>query len=322
MEYVQKSFGQGNTLVYAWFAAMHTRVDIALWTNDNHNKQERSNDSPSDLSHSVFLPTIVANIQQEVKRVETFANRFDPDSELSRINRMAFEQPVTVSEELFALLTECMTYTPLTLGYFDITINSFNGFKQGIHNITTDPLNRTIRFLHPDVQLDLSGYIKGYVLRAIRNMLEQEGISNALVNMGNSSILALGNHPHGEGWKISLPVPASTDKTTLLNTPASFGETKASKEPGTSGEAYETNDFLLLNECLSTSGNRPDRPWPVLNPSTHEATQRSAPVSARTTDPALGEVLSTALYLAEEEDYLYLNQIVMGTGGPLKSVLT
>lgn len=278
MEYVQKSFDEGHTLVYAWFSAMHTRVDIALWTNENHSKQERSNDSHSDVSQSDYLPSIVANIQQEVKRVEAFANRFDPDSELSLINRMAFEHPVTVSEELFALLTECMAYTPLTLGYFDITINSSNGFKDGIRNIITDEAQHTIRFLHPDVQLDLSGYIKGYVLRAIRNMLKQEGISNALINMGNSSILALGNHPHGEGWKISLPRPAST------------------------GETNETNDFLLHNECLTTSGNRPGNQWPVLNPLTREATQRSAPVSVRTTDPALGEVLSTALFLADEKN--------------------
>jgi len=278
MEYVQKSFGEGHTLVYAWFSAMHTRVDIALWTNENHSKQEHSNDSHSDVSQSDYLPSIVANIQQEVKRVEAFANRFDPDSELSLINRMAFEHPVTVSEELFALLTECMAYTPLTLGYFDITINSSNGFKDGIRNIITDEAQHTIRFLHPDVQLDLSGYIKGYVLRAIRNMLKQEGIINALINMGNSSILAMGNHPHGEGWKISILRPAST------------------------GETNETNDFLLYNECLTTSGNRPGNQWPVLNPLTREATQRSAPVSVRTTDPALGEVLSTALYLADEKN--------------------
>lgn len=278
MEYVQKTFGQGNTLVYSWFAAMHTRVDIALWISKNHSKQEYSNDSPSDVSQSDFLPSILTNIQKEVKRVEAFANRFEPDSELSLINKMAYIQQVSVSEELFALLSECLAYSPLTLGYFDITINSFNGFKQGIHNITTDPVNRTIRFLHPDVQLDLSGFIKGYVLCGIREMLTQEGISNALVNMGNSSILAMGNHPHGEGWKISLPETPSTD------------------------EANETNDFILLNECLTTSGNHPGNQWPVLNPSTREAPQRSAPVSVRTTDPALGEVLSTALYLADEND--------------------
>lgn len=35
--------------------------------------------------------------------------------------------------------------------------------------------------------------------------------------MGNSSVLALGNHPVGTGWKVSFDDQASTTKTIKLN---------------------------------------------------------------------------------------------------------
>ncbi len=66
----------------------------------------------------------------------------------------------------------------------------------------------------------LSTYLvssKGYALETIKSILNECVIENALINMGNSSVLALGNHPVGTGWKV--------------------------------------NNILLHNECLTTSGN-------------------------------------------------------------------
>ena len=40
----------------------------------------------------------------------------------------------------------------------------------------------------------MSGFLKGYALETIRGILNEALIENALINMGNSSILALGNH--------------------------------------------------------------------------------------------------------------------------------
>jgi thiamine biosynthesis lipoprotein len=83
------------------------------------------------------------------------------------------------------------------------------------------------------------------------------------------SILAIGNHPHGKGWKISSP------------------------------ETHLTNDVLLFNECLTTSGNRNHPKWPIVNPKTGECQTKRESVSVVTDDPAVGEVLSTTLYVME-----------------------
>ena len=264
MDYVLKEFDGNKTLLYAWFSAMFTRVDVLMWSRNGGDE----------------LVIIAEKIKKELHRVELIANRFDEESEISRINTTAFKYPYKVSSELFQVLADCLTYHTSTLGYFDITVNSINGFTKGIAHIVLDHVTDTIRLLHPDVRIDLSGYIKGYVLRAVRNLLLQEEINNTLVNLGNSSVLALGSHPNGEGWKISL------------------------------SELTVTKECVLHNQCLTTSGNKENTSWPIVQPLTHKVIACHQPVSVITDDPAIGEVLSTALYIAsDEEKQLILNQL-------------
>ena len=135
-----------------------------------------------------------------------------------------------------------------------------------------DNSNNTIWFLHADVKLDLSGFIKGYVLRAIRRMIFEENIHNGLINMGNSSVLAIGNHPHGQGWKVSI-----------------------------SGNEHG-NEYVLFNQCLTTSGNKEQTKWPIKKPQTLKEIVSATSLSVITDDPAVGEVLSIALYIANKID--------------------
>jgi thiamine biosynthesis lipoprotein len=189
MQYREKLFDDSKKLLYAWFSAMFTRIDIMLLTdNSGHD-----------------LKKLAEKIQTEIERVEMITSRFDKNSEISWINNSAYGNSCKISPELFHIIDECLMYNSKTLGYFDITVNSINGFTKGITNIQLNQRDKTLRFLHPDLKLDLSGFIKGYVLRAIRNLIQADNINNALINIGNSSILALGNHPNGSGWKISLP---------------------------------------------------------------------------------------------------------------------
>lgn len=255
MQYSEKQLTENRKLLYAWFSAMFTRIDVLICADASRND----------------LVEIDQKIENEIFRIESFSNRFDESSELSRINSNAFTEETTVSDELFKIIEECLLYNQKTEGCFDITVNSFNDFRSGSANISLNVEKKTIKFLHSDVQLDLSGFIKGYSLRSVRKILMNEHIDNALVNVGNSSIMAMGNHPHGKGWKISSP------------------------------ETHLNNDVLLFNECLTTSGNRNQPKWPIVNPITGELITKSESVSVVSDDPAVGEVLSTALYVMEPD---------------------
>lgn len=231
---------------------MFTRVDIAIY--DDKDSEE--------------LVRIVERVEAEISRIEGFANRFDKNSELSFINENAFNNELTVSSELFEIITECQRYNKQTLGYFDITVNSGNDFRDGAKALFLNKENLSVQFLHPDVRIDLSGFIKGYALRSVMEILINENIENSLINIGNSSVFAKGNHPWGKGWKVSIP------------------DTKT--------------ECVLYDECLTTSGNKEHTKWLVLNPLTGNAPAKQV-VSVITADPAIGEVLSTVAYVAGKE---------------------
>jgi thiamine biosynthesis lipoprotein len=252
MQYTQKTLQGNKKLFYAWFSAMFTRVDIAFY----------------DDNSSENLVRIVERIESEISKIEAFANRFDPNSELSSVNENAFNKELTVSAELFEILTECLDYNTKTFGYFDNTVNSQNGFRNGAKAVLLNEKNISVSFLHPDVRIDLSGFIKGYALRSVMEILITENIENALISIGNSSVFAKGNHPFGRGWKVAVP--------------------------------DTTNECVLYNECLTTSGNKEHTKWCVLNPITGDVPMKQA-VSVITADPAVGEVLSTVAYIAENE---------------------
>jgi thiamine biosynthesis lipoprotein len=255
MQSSQKILSDNKQLFYAWFSAMFTRVDMVFCT---------------DASRT-DLKDIAQDINYQITRIEAFANRFDEKSELSKLNINAYKNEVQLSEELFSIITDCQEYNMQTSGLFDITVNSLNGFRGGAAAVQLNAERQSIRFLHPDVLLDLSGFIKGYALRTVRLTLENENINNALISMGNSSVLAIGNHPFGKGWKVSHP------------------------------EDETNTECVLFDECLTTSGNKANTTWPVLHPLTGKAVDAKKPVSVITADPAIGEVLSTALYVAEDD---------------------
>ena len=184
---------------YAWFEALHTRVDLLLL---------------APLSEAAFEAAEEA-VRRELLAVERMGNRFDPDSELSTAVRTAVSAgSATLSPELFGLLARCLQANRETDGLFDITVNS-PGFCPGlIRTIHLTPFadapGGTLTISHASLPsatggasagrdgsfvLDLSGILKGYALERLRSLLPTLGIHDALVNLGNSSILSLGHNP-------------------------------------------------------------------------------------------------------------------------------
>jgi len=252
MQFSHKKLPDGRNFLYAWFSAMFTRIDLIMITNACEHDLEK----------------IAKRVENEVVRIETFANVFNPESELSHINRLASTQEVVISKELMQILAECKSYNHKTLGYFDITAGSETYVLREKYFLNKE--KSTVKFAVANVKLDLSGLIKGYALRKVIEILNNEKIADALINVGNSSVGAKGNHPFGQGWKIQVP-----DTQT---------------------------ECVLRNECLTTSGNRQDTKWPVLMPDSGLPGTKSLAASVITTDGAEGEALSTAIYLAKENE--------------------
>jgi len=56
-----------------------------------------------------------------IKEIEDKANFFNPNSELSRINHLAVYQRVSISADLYSIVSASIKGSQLTDGYFDIT---------------------------------------------------------------------------------------------------------------------------------------------------------------------------------------------------------
>jgi thiamine biosynthesis lipoprotein len=237
-------------LLYSWFVAMHTRIDLLLY-----GKPEEE------------LRRMIAIVSEALHQLEAVANFFNPSSELAQLNAIAHLKPVSVSPELFGMLSLCRTYHDQTGGCFDIAIRSDNYQSDTFRSVVLDEANRTVYFDRQGLRIDLSGFVKGYALDKIKEILQHHGISNALVNIGNSSIMALGNHPNGEGWKITV---ASTGK-----------------------------EYLLNNECLTTSGNETSERKHIICPQTGKYMEGQGMVSVVTAGGAEGEALATAAFIGK-----------------------
>ena len=246
------------------------------------------------------LEALAGRVEQAVQWWEERLSRFREESDIARINREGADHPVVVDEKVFTVLEECDHYHRITEGLFDPAILSLQAFWQERDDpalpppedlprgrwkeVVLDPAERTVALRSPEAVLDPGAFGKGVALRAVRQILEEEGIQDALLSFGGSSILALGHHPHGPHWPVSIP--------DIFN------------------PAVNVYLFEMRDQALSTSGVSAQRlprgekeRLHVLNPLTGEPVRGWKSVSVQHTDPFTAEVLSTAFLAAEEGQY-------------------
>lgn len=170
-------------------AIMGTVVTVELWHEDDRQGEKQ-----------------VEAIMGEMHRIDALMSSYKPDSELSAINDGAASAPVTVSKELLALIERALEYSDITSGAFDITYASAgqhydyrNNSKPNqaqlqaalpaidFHHVQIDRSASTVTFLHPGVRIDLGGIAKGYAVDRGMDILQQAGITTALISAGGDT---------------------------------------------------------------------------------------------------------------------------------------
>jgi FAD:protein FMN transferase len=130
----------------------------------------------------------------EVTRIEGVLSRFDPASEVARVNREAHQHPVLVSYELLQILEICQSHWEKTSGFFDITASGVSrGENTNFKNLVLDFAARKVSFTNPKTRLDFGAFGKGYALDCAARVLKENGVQNALLHGGTSSVLAMGD---------------------------------------------------------------------------------------------------------------------------------
>ncbi|MDI6731206.1 MAG: FAD:protein FMN transferase [Candidatus Margulisbacteria bacterium] len=116
---------------------------------------------------------------EEIKRLEKLFNRFDPSSEVSRINR---GEKVVMSEDMRRILVLSEKMRQLTKGAFNVRYSG---------------------------KIDLGGIAKGYAVESARGRLVKKGAKSGIID-AHSSIAVFGPRT----WKVGIQDP--NDKNKLL----------------------------------------------------------------------------------------------------------
>lgn len=159
----------------------------------------------------------------EIDRLEQQLSRFVENSDISRINRAAAGERLTVSPDTMACLAVAKRIYDQTGGAFDVTVGAMvDLWRQGepaVEQIdkllqtrtgepfTLDETALSVTVLRANVGLDLGGVGKGYAVDCIAKVLRDWGIERAMIHGGSSSVRAMAAPAGKAGWPIALSNP-------------------------------------------------------------------------------------------------------------------
>lgn len=156
--------------------------------------------------------------EEALREIETWharLSRFEPGSVVAGINRARAGR---LDPETFGLLELCERVRVRSGGAFDITVGRAMerlGFhpsgtpdhsceSKGASGLRLDTSERTVT-LDADAALDLGGVAKGFALGRAAAVLLDNGVTDALIHGGTSSVVALGSPDNSsQGWPVAI----------------------------------------------------------------------------------------------------------------------
>lgn len=268
------------------FFAMNTRCDMVFICDDPE-----------------FAERVAGIVRSEIEQVEITISRFLPDSPVSRFNSMKADEQFYPGEVLWAMISDCLHFSKITEGAFDITsypvIRLWKDLEEGsvpddseIHNaflssgfdkLVLDEQAKSIRKIVDGVQLDFGAAGKGIAMDLIRDILGKQGIRQAFISFGESSILAAGTHPAGDSWPVGIVNPMDPEE--MLH-------------------VFKVVDGIVTTSGTVTrdSGGRLRQRKHIIDPRKGTAVSGNSIVSVKSSSGLLGEALSTAWFILSDEE--------------------
>ena len=172
-------------------------------------------------------------IDAALKQVNLEMSTYMPNSELSRFNQSTSTEPVEVSAGFARVVKESIRLWNLSEGKLDVSIGplvNLWGFgpeqrpetapsdeviamthkRVGLQNLTLEgnKLSKKI----PDLYIDLSTTAKGYGVDVVAEIIESNGFTNYLVEIGGEMRLKGFKHT-GELWAIAIEKPLTNERS-------------------------------------------------------------------------------------------------------------
>ncbi|HWP82910.1 MAG TPA: FAD:protein FMN transferase [Bacteroidota bacterium] len=183
--------------------------------------------------------TAMSSAFQELRRLDGLMSVYNPESQLSAVNRLAGRQMVPVDQSILDVIHHSRRFHEISGGVFDITVEplmriwGFRGRRSlvrpsereldearaavGFCQIEVDEKNRSVGLRHPNAALDFGGIAVGYAVDRVVTILKSAGIESAFINH-SGDVYALGAPNESDGWSVGLPDPLDPRRvaTTLV----------------------------------------------------------------------------------------------------------
>lgn len=195
---------------------LDTVVTITLYGTDN-----------SDLLTAPF---------EKIRELNDKFDAFSENSEIAQINAAAGKEKVTVSQETFDLIALGIEYGEKTQGALDITIGplvtlwnigekrtgtvpsaeDIESARQKVdyRKVQLDKENRTVYLEEEGMALNLGAVAKGYIGDRVKEMLTEEGVTSAIINLGGNVVL-LGGHTKRQPFQVGIENPLDTSSENI-----------------------------------------------------------------------------------------------------------
>ena len=178
---------------------------------------------------------IQLGVARVLDHIDKSMSTYNPDSELSKINKNRTTSWQPVSEDLYQVLDDAIKISNLTNGAFDITVGplvNLWGFgpeqkdkaipseqairsrlaNTGYQNLALRSDPRSVSKKLPGMYIDLSGIAKGYGVDKVAEFLEGMGFLNYLVDIGGE-VRVRGINPEGKPWQIGIERPVAGQRS-------------------------------------------------------------------------------------------------------------
>ncbi len=232
-------------------------------------------------------------------------NAYDGVKNLHYVNANAAAAPVKPEKELFELLKWLKSVQPQCGGRVNAALGaatelwkaasaasgappSREALSEASKHVDFDDVildydNETVYFRDPMLKLDVGAVGKGFAARAVSAALESEGIDSYILSIGGNITCGSAPKDGRDAWKVAVKSadPSKTDGEFLYLTNTSCA---------TSGDYYRAYEY---------NGQTYSH---IIDPETLSPADAVASVTAIHSDPAVADLLSTALFIAGEDE--------------------
>jgi thiamine biosynthesis lipoprotein len=197
-----------------------------------------SMDTAMQLSaYGVNAKNAVDESKKRLDELNDMASATIDTSDISQINAAAGKNYVKVHPEIIKMIVASQKYSKISNGMWDITVGPLiNLWGIGTDNervpsdeeikaklplvgydkISINENDNTVMLMQPGMAIDLGGIAKGFAADEVLKIYKKYNIQNGLINLGSSSIYAVGKNDKGNQWSIGLKNPRNDENGNYL----------------------------------------------------------------------------------------------------------